>query len=180
MKHFNGDAGYYARMPLPARVVYTLFLVLLLGHILSALALAWTGSGMTSAHIAAWYRGDPTGVVSPEEIIEGKSLREVLEITHYHATVMPILFLILAHLFALTSVSGRVKGIVIGGAFLGYAGEIALPLLVFFAGPGFASLRHLSRALLLFSYAAFIVVPLREMWGGNGDSSPGDDSAAAR
>lgn len=58
--------------------------------------------------MATYYRGGERG----ELIVFPKTFGQLLEVTHAHAFVMAVVFLILAHLFVARSTADRLKGIV--------------------------------------------------------------------
>jgi hypothetical protein len=126
MREF-GKAGFsLKRAPAPLRLVYGGFLALTAIGFASQLAFQVGRIGLSPAAIATYYRGSDTG----ELMVFPKNFGQLLEVTHAHAFVMGIVFLILAHLFASTSVPQRLKAIVLAVAFAGTAGDLVFPWLV--------------------------------------------------
>jgi len=155
-----------SRLPYGARLFYTLFLVMVLLGLLSCLGFAFAKSGLSTGALAEYYRGDESGTGA-------KPFLELLETAHFHLFSMPIFFLVLGHIFFLSSLAERTKLAVVLAAFVALLAEIALPWLIVYQSRAWAWLEHPTRALLLGTFLVFVVVPLREMWGG--DQSAGND-----
>src|SRR5207253_2607296 len=104
---------------------------------------ATVAEALSTALVAAYYRGgeDATVMTFP------KTFGQLLEVTHAHAFMMAVIFLILAHLFAATSTSGALRAIVLGVAFAGMLGNLAAPWLTRYGAAWCAW-------ILLFSWAA--------------------------
>jgi hypothetical protein len=107
-------------------MVYGAFLLLVIPGFLSQLGFEVGRIGLSPAAIAAYYRGSESGDV----MTFPKTFGQLLEVTHAHAFVMGVVFLILAHLFVATSVGARVKAIVLLVTFAGTVGDLAGPWLV--------------------------------------------------
>jgi hypothetical protein len=90
--------------------------------------------------------------------------RRLLEVTHAHLFSVPVLLLVLGHLFLLTSASARTKlaciGLAVAGAFL----HLLAPWGVHYGGATLAWLYPMTGALLLFSFGLLLVVPVWDMW----------------
>jgi hypothetical protein len=186
MKDFTRPRGRLRSLPLPARAVYSVFLV----FTLAALALtAWLGKQMVGADLArldAYYAGGaervtgsagatpgtpgggPTLELPPEAdapaAAEAMPLRKLLEVTHFHLFSMPVYLLILSHLFMLSRASDATKLVWITIGTLAVTAHIAAPWV---ARTGAASSRWLyggSGALLAVSFLVMALGPLWEMW----------------
>jgi hypothetical protein len=116
------------------RTVYAAFLLLTLVGLLTQVGFQAGRIGFLPGAIATYYRGDDTGAV----MAFPKTFGQLLEVTHAHAFVMAVFFLILAHLFAGTRVGDRAKQVVLAVAFGGIAGDLAGPWLTRYVAAGFA------------------------------------------
>lgn len=146
-----------SRLPFGARLFYTLFLLMVLLGLLSCLGFMFGKSGVSTGAIAEYYRQEESG-------LGGKPYLELLETAHFHLFSMPIFFLVLGHIFFLSSLAERTKLVVILSSFLALLAEIALPWLIVYHSRAWAWLEHPTRLVLLATFLAFVVVPLREMW----------------
>ena len=92
MRIFATREYVLARLPFGARLFYSLFLAMVFLGLLTCLGFAVAKSGVSSATLADYYRG--------EESAGGtKSFLELLETAHFHLFSMPIFFLVLGHIF---------------------------------------------------------------------------------
>src|SRR5262245_14192702 len=99
MREFGKGSFSLRQAPRPLRMIYAGFLFLSSIGFLSQLGFQLGRIGFRPAAIAAYYRGGEGGGV----MTFPKTFGQLLEVTHAHAFVMAIMFLILAHLFASTS-----------------------------------------------------------------------------
>ncbi len=126
MREFAKGSFSLRHAPSALRIVYGAFLILIAPGFLSHAVFQVARIGLTPTAIAAYYRGAERDDV----MAFPKTAGQLLEVTHAHAFVMGVLFLILAHLFLSTSVSTRSKAIVLGAAFVGTFGDLVSPWLV--------------------------------------------------
>lgn len=180
------------RLSLEARVLYTAFLVFLIGGLASSVWLYRDSFGSLGGGAAAtYYLGDAAGAaaeggpaidlpdaggpaldlpgeVAPEAAAGGlqleKSPRQVLETFHFHLFTVPVVLLIVGHLFMLTALSLRTKIAVILLASLGTLLHLAAPLLVRFGGAGWSPLMPVSVIAAALGWLPMTVWPLWEMW----------------
>ena len=147
-----------ARLPFGARVFYSLFLVMVFLGLLTCVGFAVRKSGLATATIAEYYRQE-------ESDLGGKAFLELLETAHFHLFSMPIFFLVLGHIFFLSSWPEGRKLVVILASFVALLLEVLLPWLIVYHSAGWAWLEHPTRIVLTATFLIFIVVPLAEMWG---------------
>lgn len=134
MREFGKGQFSLREAPRALRMIYAGFLLLTLVGLLSQVGFQAGRIGLRPAAIARYYRGDDTG----EVMAFPKTFGQLLEVTHAHAFVMAVFFLILAHLFAGAAVPGGVKATVLGVTFGGILGDLAGPWLTRYAAAGFA------------------------------------------
>jgi hypothetical protein len=146
-----------SRLPFGARLFYSLFLAMVFLGLLSCLGFMFGKSGLSTAALAEYYRQEEAG-------LGGKPYLELLETAHFHLFSMPIFFLVLGHIFFMSSLAERTKLAVILTSFVALLSEIALPWLIVYHSRAWAWLEHPTRIALMGSFLVFIIVPLREMW----------------
>src|ERR1051325_5860811 len=134
MRDFAKASFSLRESPRFLRLVYAGFLALTLVGLLTQVGFQAGRIGLSPAAIATYYRGDDTGRV----MAFPKAFGQLLEVTHAHAFVMAVFFLILAHLFAGTRVGERARHVVLAVAFGGIAGDLAGPWLTRYVSAGFA------------------------------------------
>ena len=140
------------------RLLYTLFIVTLFAGFLFTIYWAHSVTGLSYSGIAQHYLG------SDQTFGEPKSFRELAETTHFHFFTMPVVFLILCHVFYLTMASQILKTSMTLLAFLGVGLDLASPWLILYVSPQFAALMLLGDILMLGSFLIMAGMPLYEMW----------------
>ena len=180
-----------ARLSLEARVLYTGFLVFLgLGFASSVWLYADSFGGLSGRGATEYYRGgaapapapgsgdgpalelppDGPALELPGEAVEAaplrleKPARQVMETFHFHLFTVPVVLLIVGHLFMLTALSVRLKVGVIAVATVATFVHLLAPLLVRFSGPGWGWLMPVSVVGAALGWLPMLVWPLWEMW----------------
>lgn len=143
---------------LALRVTLTGFLLFMLVGYASNLAILVWKTGFTPAGVAAYYLGDDSGTLFPKE------LHELLENTHFHIYIVPMVLLVLTHVFFMTGWSERTRVTVAIVAYGAAALDLAAPWIVWSAGAAFAPLKLASS--LLYHGTLFLLVGacLFEAW----------------
>lgn len=170
MKVFS-DSRLLRTSSLPLRLTLSGFLFFTsIGWVSNFGLLAWK-TGLSPRGIARYYRGDEATMQFPKE------LPELLENLHFHVYIVPMVLLVLTHVFYMTRWSERAKVRITVIAYAAALADLAAPWLVRYAGAGFAwwklgsSLTHHAMLALL------VLVPLWEMWlapGGGGSTDEAD------
>lgn len=158
MKDFSRSRYDFTRVSINQKIVYSLFLLFVLFGYGSIVLFFSTKTGWTPGALVRYYRGDEAAMIYP------KSFGELWEITHFHLFSVPILFLVLAHLFMMTHWRPRDKALVLVGAFVAIVADLVSPWLIRYLAPGFAILKVVARGVTLATTAVFIGAPLDEMW----------------
>ena len=140
------------------RLLYTLFIVTLFAGFLFTIYWAHSTTGLSYSGIAKHYLG------SDETFGEPKSFRELAETTHFHFFTMPVVFLILCHVFYLTMAGQGLKMAMTLLAFAGVAIDLASPWLILYVSPHFALVMLLGDVLMLGTFLIMAGWPLYEMW----------------
>jgi len=143
---------------LPLRVTLTGFLLfLLVGYVSNLAILAWK-TGFTPAGVAAYYLGDDSGMRFPKE------MHELLENTHFHIYIVPLLLLVLTHVFFMTGWSVRARVNVTILAYAAAAFDLATPWLVWSGGAALAPLKVFSSVLYHGTLFFLVGACLYETW----------------
>jgi hypothetical protein len=199
MKDFTRSRGRLRSLPLPARVVYSVFLLFTLA---AMAATAWLGQQMVGADLSRlgnYYAGKPPPGAQLEQAAapsgagpamdlppeaetapaaEPMPLRKLLEVTHFHLFSMPVYLLILSHLFMLARGRDATKVLWITLGTLGVAGHVAAPWLARADAASSLVLYGGTGALLGASFGVMSIVPLWDMWAplSTRDKSQSDSS----
>lgn len=157
MREFAKASFTLRQAPRPLRLIYAGFLLLVAIGIATELGFQIERIGLTPTRVAAYYRGGEDEAV----MTFPKTFGQLLEVTHAHAFMMAVIFLILAHLFAATSASNTLRALVLGLTFAGMVGNLAAPWLTRYGAPSGAW-------LLLSAWAAqgvgSVVMALVSIW----------------
>lgn len=186
MREF-GRKSRLAALPPTGRLVYSVFLAFTLVGLGVSVWLGETIVGLTFQRFDEYYAGVAPSAGSaatsaesggaegglvldlPEEVTfvaepEPKSFRSTLEVTHFHLFTMPIHWLVLAHLFALSGASERRKAVWIGASAFAMAAHLLAPWVARVGGNLAKTFYAGSGALLLVTFGWMAVVSLWEMW----------------
>lgn len=168
MKYFT-NRSQLARMDFHTKLIMTYFLIFTLLAIGFSIYMSVQRTNLSLQGAADYYRGDE------ERMMFSKELTELTETTHFHAFIMPLIFLTTGHLFLLSAWGRRWKTIMITGGFIYVLLDLAKPWLIRYASEDFGLLAPVNSVLLSATFTVFILVPLYEMWLLNPNRS---DSAA--
>ncbi len=106
--------------------------------------------------------GEAVAVAAPMRL--EKPARQVMETFHFHLFTVPVVLLIVGHLFMLTALSTRMKVGIITVASVATFAHLLAPLLVRFVGPGWGWLMPVSVVGAAVGWLPMLVWPLWEMW----------------
>lgn len=140
------------------RLVYTLFLVLMLTGFAFSFFWAHSMTGLSPQGIADHYRGSDATFGEP------MSFRELAEITHFHLFTMPVVFMILIHVLYLTTASNGLKLFMTWLAFGGVMLDLVSPWLISYVSPIFVLSMLTGDMAMLISFLVMFVIPLYELW----------------
>lgn len=161
MKNFTYPSYRLTAAGQEVKIIYTGFLLFAAVGMLTIVLYQFRRIGATYDLVVAYYRGGELG----QEMAFPKTFAQLLETTHFHAFIMGVCFLILAHLFIATSLRPRTKWWFIGLAFFSSQADIAGPWLIRYLSSSFALLQLTSWLAMWLGYGALILLPLYEMWG---------------
>jgi len=140
------------------RLVYTLFLLLMLVGFGFSFFWAHSMTGLSPQGIANHYRGSDATFGEP------MSFRELAEITHFHLFTMPVVFMILVHVLYLTMASNRLKVLMTWMGFGGVILDLISPWLIRYVSPMFVMTMLGGDILMTVSFLVMMAIPLYEMW----------------
>ena len=160
MKNFVTPSFRLRDASFEIRLVYTLFLLLILGGLVTTWFFQFQRIGVSYERIVVYYLGGEIG----GQMFFAKNPNALLEETHFHAFSMSVVFLILAHLFMATSLSRGAKLFFILTTFFSHVFDMGGSWLTRMLSPMFAYLLIFSWVGLWLGYAGMILVPLYEMW----------------
>ena len=140
------------------RLVYTLFLMLMLAGFAFSFFWAHSMTGLTPQGIADHYLGSDTTFGEP------MSFRELAEVTHFHLFTMPVVFIILVHVLYLTTAAGWLKTAMTWAGFGGVMLDLISPWLISYVHPLFVLTMLTGDMLMLLSFLVMMAIPIYEMW----------------
>jgi hypothetical protein len=203
MRQFASSGFRLWNLSREARVLYSAFCLLTFLGIVSSAMYYGDLVGAGTRGIARYYAGaadaaPPTGAGAavgpapgggpaidvPDDaergapIIVAVTYRKLLEVTHFHLFTMPVVLLIVAHLFLATGLADRTKLVWIVAASASVAVHLATPWIVRYAGARLAFLHAISGAALTLTMSVLTIYPVFTMWrrpparrGGGGESA---------
>src|SRR6478609_263424 len=177
MRQFASSGFRLWNLGLEAKILYTTFCVLTLFGIVSSALYYGDLVGAGTSGIKSYYAGEaraaaPRGpaIDVPEDepnrapIVVPMTYRKLLEVTHFHLFTMPVVLLIVGHLFLATGLGERAKFIWLVAASTSVAAHLATPWLVRYGGSGLAFLHALTGSALTLTMTVLTVYPLGAMW----------------
>jgi hypothetical protein len=99
-----------------------------------------------------------------EDYFFPKTYREIMEITHVHAFMIPLIIFVLARVLAMTGAGEGVKITVFTFAFIGTILNLSGPYLIRYKSDLFAISLLSSYIILAPCFITFIALPLYKMW----------------
>lgn len=159
MRDFEGEVrSRAAALPLPSRILYTVFAALTLAGCVSCVVLY---DGIV--HFDA--RSTPQDLYT-RLVAHYRDRPDLIETTHAHLFSMPVILLVAGHLFLLSSASPGLKLVAIVAACSATVLHLIAPWLVVWTGGSALGtvVYPISGGLLLLSIGLMLAVPVWEMW----------------
>ncbi len=187
MRQFGSSGFRLWNLGADAKTLYTAFCLLTFLGVVSSALYYRELVGVGTSGIRRYYAGEsdePEAVVPPatqqptagpaievppeaEEarrpIVVAVSYRKLLEVTHFHLFTMPVVLLIVGHLFLATGLSERAKRAWLLAGVVSVSLHLATPWLVR-AAAGLAPLHALSGIALTVTMSVLTLYPLVAMW----------------
>jgi hypothetical protein len=143
---------------LETRIAYTMFLFFMLPGMATLVALSAGRVGLDARAIATYYRGGAS------EMSFAKTFWQLVEVSHFHLFTVPVVVLILAHLFCATPASRRLRIWLTSVTFLGVLLDVVGPWAVRYLAAGFAYLLMVGWTLLATGVVLMVALTLVAMW----------------
>ena len=203
MRQFASSGFRLWNLGIEAKVLYTTFCVLTLFGIVSSALYYGDLVGAGTSGIKSYYAGEaprsvpaPAGVVPevPQASVDGPAIdvpedeaghppivvpmtyRKLLEVTHFHLFTMPVVLLIVGHLFLATSLGDRAKLLWLVAASCSVAAHLATPWVVRYAGGRVAFLHAITGIALTLTMSVLTIYPVLAMWRGDRSRNSGRGS----
>jgi hypothetical protein len=189
MRQFGSTGFRLWNLGLDAKILYTTFCLLTLLGVLSSALYYGDLVGTGTRGIRRYYAGEADAASSsaaPAAAATGPAIdvpdnvdaarapivvpvtyRKLLEVTHFHLFTMPVVLLIVGHLFLATGLGDRAKRAWLIGASVSVVAHLATPWLVRYAGAGLAPLHALTGLSLTLSMSVLTLYPVLAMWRGS-------------
>ena len=195
MRQFASSGFRLWNLGIEAKVLYTTFCVLTLFGIVSSALYYGDLVGAGTSGIKSYYAGEaprssppPPAAAAPgtgpaidvpedeaghPPIVVPMTYRKLLEVTHFHLFTMPVVLLIIGHLFLATSLGDRAKLLWLVGASCSVVGHLATPWIVRYAGGRVAFLHAITGTALTLTMSVLTIYPVLAMWRGDRSRSTG-------
>jgi len=187
MRQFASSGFRLWNLGIEAKILYTTFCVLTLCGIVSSALYYGDLVGAGTGGIKSYYAGEakpapaapapaagapPSGpaIDVPEDepgrppIVVPMTYRKLLEVTHFHLFTMPVVLLIIGHLFLATGLGDRGKLLWLIGASSSVAAHLATPWIVRYGGGGLAFLHAITGIALTLTMSVLTLYPVLAMW----------------
>lgn len=185
MRQFASGGFRLWNLAVEAKVLYTAFCFLILCGIVSSALYYGDLVGGGIAGVRRYYGGEgeaapavigapprggpdidlPADAEAPAQpIVVAVTYRKLLEVTHFHLFTMPVVLLIVGHLFFATALSPRVKLGWIGAGSATVVLHIGTPWLVRYGSTRLAFLHALSGAAMTLAMSVLTIYPVVVMW----------------
>jgi len=190
MRQFASGGFRLWNLAVEAKVLYTAFCFLILCGIVSSALYYGDLVGGGLAGVRRYYGGEgeapppvvggaagaaagkagpaidmpPDAEAAVQPIVVAVTYRKLIEVTHFHLFTMPVVLLIVGHLFFATALSPRAKLGWIGAASATVVLHIATPWLVRYASTRLAFLHALSGTAMTLTMSVLTIYPVVVMW----------------
>ena len=187
MRQFASSGFRLWNLGREARILYTAFCLLTLAGIGSSALYYGDLVGGRLEGVRRYYAGEERAASAPPPasdkpgagpaveipdepgaagtpLVVAVTYRKLLEVTHFHLFTMPVVLLIVGHLFLATGLGDRAKLAWIASASASVALHLFTPWLVRYAGGGVAFLHALSGLALTVTMTVLTLVPVVTMW----------------
>lgn len=161
MREFVRTNTSLARLPAGSKWLYGSFLVLIIAGFLSSVVLYYGSMGLGFSSVSRYYLGNANDPSATQILLE-KSFRDLMETAHFHLFTMPVVLLILGHLFLLGRSAPWRTWVVVAAAVV-TALHVAGPFVVRYGGAGFGWVMPATGIPFLLLYLFLAVVSLRDL-----------------
>jgi hypothetical protein len=162
MKDFASSSYRLTSASTNLRRVLGFFLICMLLGLITNIVMTYQQTEFTPAGISTYYRGSDGPL--EDTLVFPKSARELLMNSHFHLFMMPLVLLVLCHIFYMTTAPEGAKTGLTVVSFVSLLVEIGGPWLIRYVSSGFAIVMLIANLLLVLSVLALILAPLYEIW----------------
>jgi len=155
-----------AKYTFPMKIALTAFVLFILLGLVSSIALYHNQFEFDSRQASTYYRGN-AGQENIQTMHVKTSYRELLETTHFHVYIMPVVYLAFVHLYFLSGRPEWEKSTVALVTFLGLFLEMAAPWLVRYGSSGWSRVFWVSGLSITVPTVWMSFVCLYELWLAN-------------
>ena len=190
MRQFSSSGFRLWTLGIEAKILYTAFCVLTLFGIVSSALYYGDLVGTGTRGIKSYYAGQVTAAPPPPmspappgapagpaidvpedepsraPLVVPISYRKLLEVTHFHLFTMPVVLLIVGHLFLATGLGDRAKFAWLIAASASVAAHLATPWIVRYGGGRLAFLHAITGIGLTLTMSVLTIYPVVAMWRG--------------
>ncbi len=161
MKSFSRPQYRIGNAPVEIKWIYTFFLIFLIVGFATIVGYAFLQIGFAPQTVAEHYRGSVEG---GEGMAFAKSFSALLETTHFHAFIMGIIYLTLAHLFVATETPRKLKLGLIASGFAFTFLDLLLPWVIRYGSAALAPALLVSWVGQWVAYMGMILISLYDLW----------------
>ncbi len=158
MRDFMSPVYRLRTSSLPLRVTLSGFLLFVAIGEVSGLVMEGLHTGFTLTGVARYYRGFEAELQFPKEFWV------LIENTHFHVFIVPVVLLVLTHVLFMTRLPDRAKVAVTVVAYAAALVELTAPWLVRYVSAGFAWMKLGGALVFHATMLVLIVLPAYEAW----------------
>jgi hypothetical protein len=147
----------------PMKIALTSYVLFMLVGLATSIALYHNQFDFSADDASTYYRGNQ-GQENVQTFHVAKSYRELLETTHFHIYIMPVVYLAFVHLYFLSAQPQWEKVLMSLATFLGLGAEVAAPWLVRYYGGAWADLFWFSGLAITIPTIWMALICLFELW----------------
>lgn len=145
------------------KLAFSFFILFILLGLVSSVALYHQQFAFSTDTVADYYQGNK-GEKNVDQFYVKKSYRELLEVTHFHVFIMPVVYLALVHLYFLSPQPDLEKNLVTVFTFGGLLLEVTAPWLVRYGSEAWSYLFWGSGLAITLTTLWMSVVCYRYLW----------------
>lgn len=120
--------------------------------------------GVSPEQTVHHYKGSDENKSNGEEFAYPMSYRELIEVMHVHAFLIPLIIFVMSRILSMTGTGEGVKITVYVSAFVGTILNLSGPYLIIYASEIFTLSLIVSYIILGSCFIAFISLPIGKMW----------------
>lgn len=159
MKSFSRPAYRISNAAVEVKLIYTFFLIFLIVGFATVGGYEFSQIGFHPQGVAEHYLGS-----AGEGMSFPRPFQSLLETTHFHAFIMSIIYLTLAHLFVATDLSRGIKRTVVVIGFFCTFLDLILPWAIRYLSGGFSLFLLIAWIGEWVSYMGMILYSLYDLW----------------